>query len=1309
MPSRIPPFKSTILSALASCILALLVTAPGASADLSFCPFGSAAGQCKNASGMAGDWETGHLYLADQENNRVSVFAADGTFLVAFGWGVIDGSPKLQSCTTASGCRAGLSGSGAGQFSGRLAISVDNSSTSPSHHDVYVGEEANRRVQKFDDEGNFLLAFGKGVNSGTSGQPNLCTSAGPPASVCGAGGEGDGLGEFNSVRGLDVTTSGAIYVTDAKVVGDCNSEIPFGDLKYDRRLQVFNELGAPLEEMELTGVPCGRTEALAVDSTGDFYLANGLGTSSIHKYDPDGKELCTIDYTPPVQDAQGAYWIQTSALAVDSSDNLYASQREPEAGNLLRMITKYDSSCDRLRRFGYGMMEGAGRGLAPFHSAAGDVFAAEGAAASNAIHYFTLPAPGPLIVPGRVALSAVGSVKATFNLVANPEGKATTYHFEYVDQEGFEESGFSGPKVIHTPDVPLGSDFTLHGASQDVTVVPETRYHFRAVATNEDGVQTLEGEPFETPESIQIGDVWSTDVGTDSATLHAEVNPQEVPASGYFEVVDEATYQESGFAGARQVPDVAGGAGALDFGAGGTALARSASLYPLKAATTYHYRLIAKNALVEVKGPERVFTTGVPGQPSTDCANQAFRTSFSAALPDCRAYEMVSPLDKNNGDIVVLGEFTTGLPATIYQSSTSGERLTFGAVRAFGDVQSAPWTSQYLSARGPQGWNSEAISPPRTTPDLQTVDLNDTEFKMFSPDLCDAWLRSQTDLPLAAGALEGYPNLYRDSLCGERGYEALSTAEPPHVAPYPTSAQYRSLELQGLSGDGSVSIYVANDNLTPDAPNNSVGRLQLYRRGEDGQTRFVCFLPNGKASLVDCTAGGFGGILPFFGGGKSRYSNVQGAISADGSRVYWTAGKGPGQIYLRLNAGQAQSKVSAGDCTEAEKACTLAVSETVSPEPARFWSAALDGSKAIFTISEKGDVSDLYEFDAEADGTSTLIAKGVKGVLGTSENASRVYFTSTEVLGEGAVEGDPNLYLYEAGEAGGIVFIGALASADESSSFAAVSKNPSLRRSRVSPDGRHVAFMSSASLTGYDSVDARVGKTDAEVYLFDADTQKLVCASCNPSGARPVGVNLGRENLPFWAAGSLSVWQNELYATRALSDDGSRLYFESSDALIPADTNGVMDVYQWQEADSGDCTVQSPVFSTQNGGCVDLISSGQSPRDSSFVDASPDGSDVFIATLSSLLPQDYGLVDIYDAREGGGYPPQPNPPAACEGEACQGPLVPPSDPTPASSAYEGPGNPPAAKKKAKKKKKTSKKAKGHEKHKRANHKRRAGR
>jgi hypothetical protein len=193
--------------------------------------------------------------------------------------------------------------------------------------------------------------------------------------------------------------------------------------------------------------------------------------------------------------------------------------------------------------------------------------------------------------------------------------------------------------------------------------------------------------------------------------------------------------------------------------------------------------------------------------------------------------------------------------------------------------------------------------------------------------------------------------------------------------------------------------------------------------------------------------------------------------------------------------------------------------------------------------------------------------------------------------------------------------------------------------------------------------------------------------SCNPSGGRPAGVNVGGSDTenPFWVAAKLPVAQSTLYGSRVLAEDGSRAFFESQDPLVARDTNGRIDVYQWERVGKGDCEEAAPSFSAPAGGCIDLISSGQSKSDSEFIDASPDGHDVFLSTLSSLLPQDYGLIDIYDAREGGGFPLPPPPGPECEGESCQSPPAAPPFSTPATATYKGPANLQAAKKKHTKK------------------------
>jgi hypothetical protein len=221
--------------------------------------------------------------------------------------------------------------------------------------------------------------------------------------------------------------------------------------------------------------------------------------------------------------------------------------------------------------------------------------------------------------------------------------------------------------------------------------------------------------------------------------------------------------------------------------------------------------------------------------------------------------------------------------------------------------------------------------------------------------------------------------------------------------------------------------------------------------------------------------------------------------------------------------------------------------------------------------------------------------------------------------------------------------------------------------------------MSAASPTGYDNVDQRSGTHDEEVYLYDSIAHTLTCVSCNPTGARPVGVldtvesgeGLGllvdrrkvwaESGQEHWLAGNIPGWTSQslvsaLFQSRYLSDNG-RLFFNSPDSLVPQAANGKENVYEYEPANVGSC--ESP-----SGGCVSLISSGTSSRESAFLEATPSGNDVFFLTASQLLPQDTdSAFDIYDARVcSTGSPcqsPPPPAPADCSSEEGCRPALPP--------------------------------------------------
>ena len=139
---------------------------------------------------------------------------------------------------------------------------------------------------------------------------------------------------------------------------------------------------------------------------------------------------------------------------------------------------------------------------------------------------------------------------------------------------------------------------------------------------------------------------------------------------------------------------------------------------------------------------------------------------------------------------------------------------------------------------------------------------------------------------------------------------------------------------------------------------------------------------------------------------------------------------------------------------------------------------------------------------------------------------------------------------------------------------------------------------------------------DQEVYLYKAEQDRLVCASCDPTGARPVGAEFGESgderlvagsvkstediwvasNPPPWTAATTSYvggTKRSVYQPRFLADSG-RLFFDSDDALVSQDVNGTQDVYEYEPASVGGCLTSSPTYTSGSGGCIDLISSGAS-------------------------------------------------------------------------------------------------------------------
>jgi hypothetical protein len=403
-----------------------------------------------------------------------------------------------------------------------------------------------------------------------------------------------------------------------------------------------------------------------------------------------------------------------------------------------------------------------------------------------------------------------------------------------------------------------------------------------------------------------------------------------------------------------------------------------------------------------------------------------------------------------------------------------------------------------------------------------------------------------------------------------------------------------------------------------------------------------------------------------------------------------------------------------------------------------FQAASVDGSRVFFTDQQAltedsgavADKPDLYVCDiVEAPGGLACALKDLTPshggesawvqsmISGVSQDGSWVYFVTNGVLGETGAEGarpgdchetvsgpggiSCNLYVLHHTASGweGPRLVTVLAGEDFSDWGGKQLSDLSSLTARVSPGGGWLAFMSARSLTGYDNHDALSGKPDQEVFIYHATTGglgRLVCASCDPTGARPHGVEYAKvkeglvgdnskwngtqslaATLPGWTP---YVLLGALYQSRYLSDAG-RLFFNSSDALAPQDVNGNEDVYEWEPAGVGACTSASSTFTAATGGCVGLVSSGRAAGESAFIDASETGGDVFFLTGERLARTDTDTaLDLYDAHVCTGAsdcaPETEAPPVCGTADSCR--AAPSGQPSifgvPASATFSGPGN-----------------------------------
>ena len=1095
--------------------------------------------------------------------------------------------------------------------------------------------------------------------------------------------------------------AGDVYVTDPEhAVVDVFGPEAGGGEKYVTRLE-GTEPGVPFSNPTSVAVSAFNGDVLVADNGSEVDVFEPSGMPGVYSF------LFKITETP-------AGVLQASGVAVDGSDgDIYVADSGSQSIDEFDLAGKYLGHLTGTPAGQFNQVEGVAVDLASHDVYMGDYNQ------ENQEGFVDVFGPN-LVVPDVKITEPVSSLTPTsvtlHGTVNAREAGEVTCEFEYGTSPSY------GQHAKCTAPVPNGNAEEPVESVSITGLSPDTTYHYRLDAANESGTNTGEC-PEDCGEFTTLGPGIHSEsvsnVKSTSVTFEATINPHNAPTTYYFQYGTSTGYGEDAPLLTAAEPHGA----LLGYGEGDVPVTQHVQV-GLSAGTVYHYRVVAVSELagelVEFAGPDQTFTTQTAGG--------------GIALPDARAWEMVSPPDKHGADLLSFreGQF-------VFQASVAGDALTYVAT-APTEAQPEGFSNlmQVLSTRGLEGWASRNIGLPHKA---ATGTSTKTENPFFSSDLSLGVVHAfgVFDPSVSAEASEATPYLHTDypsgnvnAPCEESCYRPLVTGKPGFEN-VPLGTVFGGL-FEGLHGPEFLGA-------TPDLRHVVLKSLVALTKTpvDHGLYEWMA----GKLQLVS--------VLPVSEGDEAVPGNLgniektarAGTISNDGSRVIWAAivelaGTSEQHLYMSDTA-TGETKSVRLDTPDPE--CLKEGKCGGGPVEPVFQVASSDESKVFFTdtqglTEDAGAVDkepDLYEceiVEAKAgelecrlsdltplgnSGERADVQAGSKNagpsqgaVVGASEDGSWVYFVADGVLENGGVpvpgaeHGQPNLY---ARHAGTTQLIAVLSGAD-GPDWARASGTIDGISARVSPDGRWLAFMSQRSLTGYDNRDAVSGKPDEEVYLYDARSERLVCASCDPTGARPSGeifeTELTEQEGEFlgdntaWGGGtSLAAmvpgWTRELYQSRYLSDSG-RLFFDSHGALAPQDVNGTWDVYQYEPPGVGDCATSSPTFGERSGGCVGLVSSGTSGEASAFLDASAvggrdaegheGGGDVFFLTTAKLTSQDFDTsLDIYDAHECAASSPCLSTPAAepppCDTEAsCM--AAPSPQPgifgLPSSATFSGAGN-----------------------------------